>query len=501
MEEDRSLDALCQHGKPTSATPLSELIGAGLPVGTFLPLAIAVANAVGRVHQSGLVHKDIKASNVLVDAASGDAHLTGFGIASRLARERQSLEPPERIAGTLSHMAPEQTGRMNRSVDSRSDLYSLGVTFYHALTGSLPFDASEPMEWVHCHIARNAAPPTAHREDIPAPLAAIVMKLLAKAPEDRYQTAAGVEHDLRRCLDDWAARGAIATFSPGERDHSDRLLIPDKLYGREREIETLLGAFDAAVASGTPQLVLVSGYSGIGKSALVGELHKALVPARGLFAAGKFDQLKRDVPYATLAQAFQSLIRQLLTKSETELGIWRQELRDALDQNGHLIVDLVPELKLIVGDQPPVPEVPPQDAQRRFQLVFRRFIGVFARQQHPLTLFLDDLQWLDAATLDLLEDLLTRSALQHLMLIGAYRDNEVDFAHPLMRKLEAIKGEGGHVQEITLGPLALQHLEQLLADTLRCEPERNAPLAAVVQAKTAGNPFFKIQFIASLAEE
>ena len=300
---------------------------------------------------------------------------------------------------------------------------------------------------------------------------------------------------------EWETQCRIDEFALGEHDTPDRLLIPEKLYGRAIEIDTLLASFDRVVASGRPELVLVSGYSGIGKSSVVNELHKVLVPPRGLFASGKFDQYKRDIPYATLAQAFQSLIRPLLSKSEAELSKWRDALREALGPNGQLIVDLVPELKLIIGEQPPVPELPPQDAQGRFQLVFRRFIGVFARPEHPLALFLDDLQWLDAATLDLLEDLLTRPDVQHLMLIGAYRDNEVNSAHPLMRKLEAIRQAGAIVQEIVLAPLAREDLERLIADSLHCEPERATPLAQLVHEKTAGNPFFAIQFISALAEE
>ena len=376
----------------------------------------------------------------------------GFGIASRLPRERQSPEPPEFIAGTLPYMAPEQTGRMNRSIDSRSDLYALGVTLYEMLTGSLPFTASDPMELVHCHIARQPMPPSERLKGIPGPVSAIIMKLLAKTAEERYQTAAGAARDLRRCLAEWETRGRIDEFPLGEHDMPDRLLIPEKLYGRAPEIETLLASFDRVVAGGRPELVLVSGYSGIGKSSVVNELHKSLVPPRGLFASGKFDQYKRDIPYATLAQAFQSLIRPLLSKSERELSEWRDAFLEALGPNGQLIVDLVPELKLIIGEQPPVPELPPQDAQRRFQLVFRRFISVFARPEHPLALFLDDLQWLDAATLDLIEDLLTRPDVRHLMLIGAYRDNEVNPTHPLMRKLEAIRQAGAIVQEIVLAP-------------------------------------------------
>ena len=327
------------------------------------------------------------------------------------------------------------------------------------------------------------------------------MKLLAKTPEERYQTASGAENDLRRCLAEWGTRDRIDEFPLGERDTPDRLLIPEKLYGRAREIQTLLTTFDRVVAGGRPELVLVSGYSGIGKSSVVNELHKPLVPPRGLFASGKFDQYKRDIPYATLAQAFQGLIRPLLGKSEAELTKWRNALHEALDPNGMLILDLVPELKLIIGNQPLVPELPPQDAQRRFQFVFRRFISVFARPEHPLALFLDDLQWLDAATLDLMEDLLSQPDLQHLMLIGAYRNNEVDPTHPLIRKLQAMRQAGAIVHDIVLAPLSREDLEQLIADALHCEPDRASPLAQLVQDKTGGNPFFAIHFISSLAEE
>jgi len=233
----------------------------------------------------------------------------------------------------------------------------------------------------------------------------------------------------------------------------------------------------------------------------VNELHKPLVPPRGLFASGKFDQYKRDIPYATLAQAFQSLVRRLLSKSEAELSRWRDAVHDAVEPNGALMVDLVPELKLIIGDQPPVPELPPQAAQGRFQLVFRRFISVFARPEHPLALFLDDLQWLDVATLDLMEDLLTLPDMRNLLLIGAYRDNEVNPTHLLMRKLEATRKAGAILQDIVLAPLTREDLGQLIADSVRCDPERAAPLAQLIHDKTGGNPFFAIQFISALAEE
>ncbi|WP_334407786.1 trifunctional serine/threonine-protein kinase/ATP-binding protein/sensor histidine kinase [Bradyrhizobium sp. AZCC 2289] len=482
-------------------TPVDRLLGQPLDVSHFLRIAISLAGALCRVHERGLIHKDIKPANILVDAASGGVWLTGFGIASRLPREHQAPAPPEVIAGTLAYMAPEQTGRMNRSVDSRSDLYALGVTFYEMLTGTLPFTAADPMEWVHCHIARQPMPPDERVAGVPEPLSAIVMKLLAKTGEERYQTAAGVEADLRRCLADLELYGRIDRFALGEHDSSDRLLIPERLYGREREIDALIAVFDRVVAQGTPELVLVSGYSGIGKSSVVNELHKVLVPSRGLFASGKFDQYKRDIPYATLGQAFQSLVRSLLSQSEEELGRWRASLIDALGPNGQLIVNLVPELELVIGKQPPVADLPPQDAQSRFQLVFRRFLGVFARKEHPLALFLDDLQWLDAATLDLLAHLVTHSEVRHLLLVGAYRDNEVGPAHPLLRTLEAIRTVEARVHKIVLAPLELDHVGRLIADALHCEPKRARPLAELVQEKTGGNPFFATQFFIALADE
>jgi PAS domain S-box-containing protein len=482
-------------------SPLDQLLGRPWEISHFLRIAIPLAVALRRVHERGLIHKDIKPANILVDAASGEAWLTGFGIASRLPRERQPLAPPEVIAGTLAYMAPEQTGRMNRSVDSRSDLYALGVTFYEILAGALPFTAADPMEWVHCHIARQPAPMEERAPGIPGPLSAVVMKLLAKTAEERYQTASGLEADLQRCLEEWETHGRIDPFVLGAHDLSDQLLIPEKLYGREHEIDSLLASFDRVAATGAVEFVLVSGYSGIGKSSVVNELQRALVSSRGLFASGKFDQYKRDIPYATIGQAVQSLVRSLLTQSEEELGRWRTSLIDGLGPNGQLMVNLVPELELVIGKQPSVADLPPQEAQNRFRIVFRRFLGVFAGKEHPLAVFLDDLQWLDAATLDLLENLATQSELRHLLLVGAYRDNEVSPSHPLLRTLDAIRKAGASVQEISLAPLTCGDMGGLIADTLDCTPGDAGPLAQLVHDKTGGNPFFAIQFVSALAEE
>jgi predicted ATPase/signal transduction histidine kinase len=480
---------------------LDRLLRLPLGITEFLRIAISLASALGRAHARGLVHKDIKPANILVDVASGGVWLTGFGIASRLARERQDPEVPEMISGTLAFMAPEQTGRMNRSIDARSDLYSLGVSFYEMLTGTLPFSAADPLEWVHCHIARQPTPPVERVNSVPIQLSAIVMKLLAKTTEERYQTAAGLEADLQSCLEAQKSLGRIHTFPLATQDVSDRLMIPERLYGREREIGALLAALGRVVAQGTTEFVLVSGYSGVGKSSVVNELHKILLPPRGLFASGKFDQYQRDIPYATLAQAFQILVREILVKSEAEMDQWRSTLGEAVGPNGALIVSLIPEVEFIIGAQPPVPDLPPRDAQNRFQMVFRRFLSVFAREEHPLVLFLDDLQWLDGATLDLLEHLVTHSEVKHLLLIGAYRDNEVGPTHPLMRSLEAVRKPDAKVLEIVLAPLGLGDVGRLIADALHCEPERAMPLAELVHEKTGGNPFFTIQFLTTLAEE
>jgi PAS domain S-box-containing protein len=479
-----------------SATLLSRAVGSPWDLASFLRVACGLAAALGRLHARGLIHKDIRPANLFVSLADGRAWLTGFGIASRLLRERQAPAAPEIIAGALAYMSPEQTGRMNRSIDSRSDLYSLGITLHEMATGALPFIARDAMEWIHCHIAREP-PGTA----LPPPLGAIVRKLLAKNAEDRYPTAAGLEADLRRCLADVEARGHIQPFALGAHDTSDRLLVPEKLYGRDAEVAVISAAFQRVVTGGRAELVLVAGYPGIGKSSVVSELHKVLVPAHGLFASGKFDQYRRDIPYGTIAQASQGLLRGILGKNDAELGRWRERLLEAVGHNGPLLAGLIPELALVLGPQPAVSDLPPAEARNRFQLTLRNLIGAFASNGKTLVLFLDDLQWLDGATLELVESLFTGAPVGNLLVIGAYRDSEVGPEHPLPVAIARIREAGSPVTEVVLGPLPHHDVERLVADALQASPQRVAPLARLVHDKTGGNPFFAIQFLTGLVEE
>jgi predicted ATPase/signal transduction histidine kinase len=480
---------------------LDALLGAPMAVGRFLALAILVADAVADVHRKGVVHGDLKPHNVVVDVATGEVKLADFGLASRLSGKPQSAEPLRLVASSLPYLSPEQTGRMNRPVDNRSDLYSLGVIFHEMLTGKLPFEARDPAAWVHCHIARAAPSPSRVVPAVPEALARIVLKLLSKMPGDRYQTARGLRLDLERCLASLHQTAEIEPFEPGERDVSDRLQIPERLHGREAEVAELLQGYGRVVATGTPELLLVSGYSGIGKTALVHELRKPIMRARGFFLSGKFDQHKQDIPYATLVQPFRELVLEILAEGEARIADFRQRLSAALGNNGQLILDVIPPVELLIGRQPPIPELPPAEALNRFRMVFRRFVGAFAREEHALGLILDDLQWADPASLSLLQDLLAHPELRHVLVVGAYRDNEVSSSHPLTRMVDEVRSAGTRVSTIALGPIPPEHHAVLLAEALRCRVDDAAPLADLVYEKTAGNPFFAIQFLTALHEE
>jgi PAS domain S-box-containing protein len=477
------------------------LLGSPMEVATFLRLARELAAALGSIHAQGIIHRDLKPQNIIIEQRTGLPRLIDFGIASLLPQEQVPLRPPGLLEGTLAYMSPEQTGRMNRTVDWRTDFYSLGVIFYQMLTGQLPFQAADPLEWVHCHIARLPRSPAELVPDLPSILSDLVLKLLAKAAEERYQSAEGLQGDLEQCLEQWQATGRITPFALGARDASDRFQIPQKLYGREPESAEILSAFGRVVQRGRPELVLVSGYSGIGKSSLVNELHKPILGARGRFLSGKFDQYQRDIPYSTLVQAFRQLMQELLAQPQEDMGRWRERLQAALGPNGRLITEVIPQLERLLGPQPPVPELPLAEAQQRFQRVFHQLISVFSLPDSPLVLFLDDLQWADTASLKLLEYVLTQADTRHLLLIGAYRDNEVSPSHPLLRVVDEVRKAGTPVQPITLVPLSVEHLTQLVADTLHCCARSARPLAQWVYRKTAGNPFFTLQLLTTLHQE
>lgn len=465
----------------------------------FLKLAIHIVDILGQVHQQHIMHKDINPSNIVLNPMTGQVKLIDFGISTALSREKPILRNPNVLEGTLAYISPEQTGRMNRAMDYRTDFYSLGVTFYELLTGQLPFPTGDAMEIVHAHLAREALPPQVRNVDVPPVLSDIVMKLMAKNAEDRYQSTQGLKADLEECLWQWQTAGRIDSFSPGRHDTSDRFQTPQRLYGREREIETFLATFER-VSQGTSEIMLVMGYAGIGKSALVQEIYKPITHRRGYFIAGKFDQLQRNTPYASLVRAFSDLIRQILTDSEAQIAIWRDKLLTALGPNGQIIIEVIPEMELIIGPQPVIPDLPPTEAENRFNLVFQNFIRVFTQPEHPLVIFLDDLQWADAASLQLIKLIVTDPDSQYLFVIGAYRDDEVSAAHPLMLSLGEIRQAKPVIHQISLPPLSLSHVTQFTADTLSCTPEIARPLAELVQAKTNGNPFFIIEFLKSLYE-
>ncbi|MDC3958989.1 sensor histidine kinase [Polyangium jinanense] len=480
---------------------LLHLLGAPMGVPRFLPLAVAIAQAVAEIHAQSIIHKDLKPANILVHPATGAVQIADLGIASRLPRELRSAQPLRLIEGSLPYLSPEQTGRMNRAIDNRSDLYSLGVTFYQMLTGRLPFQATDSLEWVHCHIARSPAPPAELVPSVPEVLSRIVMKLLAKGAEERYQSAAGLRHDLARCLASWQSTSRLEPFPLGQRDMGDRFRIPEKLHGRDEELAALLGAFRRVVAEGTPEFVLVSGYAGVGKSSLVHELDKPVFREQGMLVSGKFDQYKRDIPYATIAQAFRDLVSELLAQTDEQIEAFRQRLRAALGVNGQLIVDVIPQIELVIGRQPPVPVLPLVEAQNRFHMVFQKLVSVFARADHPVVVFLDDLQWADSASLDLLTHLVTHPDTRYFLLIGAYRDNEVDPSHPLMRMQGEVRRSGVAVRDLVLAPLSEAHMADLVADIVHRRPEEVASLARLVHEKTGGNPFFAIQFLTTLHQE
>ncbi|MGD1702956.1 trifunctional serine/threonine-protein kinase/ATP-binding protein/sensor histidine kinase [Dapis sp. BLCC M229] len=463
----------------------------------FLHIAIQLAEVLHYLSIQRIIHKDIKPSNILIDPETKEVQLIDFSISTLLPKEQQQLISPNVLEGTLAYISPEQTGRMNRGIDYRTDFYSLGVTFFELLTGKLPFESSDPMELVHCHIAKTPPNPDSQ---LPTPLVDLVLKLMAKNAEDRYQSALGLKHDLEQCLQQLETTGKITQFELGSRDFCDRFLIPEKLYGRETEVQRLLDGF-ALVTQGATLMMLVAGFSGIGKTAVVNEVHKPIVKQRGYFIKGKFDQFNRNIPFSAFVIAFRDLIGQLLGESDTELAAWKSKILDAVGENGQVIIDVVPEVERIIGTQPAVTDLSGSAAQNRFNLLFSKFLRVFTTKEHPLVIFLDDLQWADSASLDLLKLLMEESEVGYLLVLGAYRDNEVFPAHPLMLSLDQINKQGAQIETLTLAPLSEKDITRLVAETLICTTELAAPLSELVYQKTKGNPFFGTQFLKGLHED
>ncbi|MDZ7995879.1 MAG: ATP-binding sensor histidine kinase [Nostoc sp. EfeVER01] len=490
----------------------------------FLEVAIALCNALDILYRSRIIHKDIKPANILINPETKQVKLIDFSIASLLPRETQTLINPNVLEGTLAYISPEQTGRMNRGIDYRTDFYSLGVSFYELLTGELPFQSNDPMELVHSHIAKM---PTAlgnreqasalslsalrlskchtevrmgigNRKDIPQVISDIVMKLMAKNAEDRYQSALGLKFDLEICLNQLQETCRIESFEIARRDVCDRFIIPDKLYGRETEVLTLLQAFER-VSLGATEMMLVAGFSGIGKTAVVNEVHKPIVRQRGYFIKGKFDQFQRNIPFSAFVQAFRDLMEQLLTESNLQLEQWKNKILDAVEENGQVIIEVIPELSRIIGQQPSATELSGTAAQNRFNLLFQKFTQVFTNKEHPLVIFLDDLQWADSASLNLMQLLMADTG--HLFVIGAYRDNEVNPAHPLMLTLGEIRKNQATINTINLAPLDRVQVNQLVADTLKCTENLALPLSQLIYQKTQGNPFFATQFLKALHQD
>ncbi|MEG4987000.1 AAA family ATPase [Microcoleus sp. BR0-C5] len=469
-----------------------------LPLAEFLQLAIQLTEIIHYLYQNRVIHKDIKPANILINPDTQEIQLIDFSIASLLPRETQEIQNPNILEGTLAYLSPEQTGRMNRGIDYRSDFYSLGVTFYELLTGNLPFISDDPMKLVHCHLAKQSIPIHQINPEVPRILSKIVSKLMAKNAEKRYQSALGLKHDLENCLFQLQKTAKIEDFELGKRDISDRFTIPEKLYGREKEVDQLLAAFER-VSLGATEMMLVAGFSGIGKTAVVNEVHKPIVRQRGYFIKGKYDQFQRNIPFSAFVQAFRDLMGQLLSESDTQVQTWKTKILAAVGDNGQVLIDVIPELERIIGAQLPATELSGSAAQNRFNLVMQKFVQVFTSKEHPLVMFLDDLQWADSASLNLLQLLMMETG--YLLVLGAYRNNEVSPVHPFILTVDDIVKTGATVNTITLQPLSEADMNLLVADTLNCESSLAKPLTKLVYQKTQGNPFFATQFIKALHDD
>ena len=481
---------------------LSSIIpGCGFGVAEFLEIAIQLADGVDAIHRENIIHRVINPHHIVINPATLHTKFIDFGVSSPLNNEIQSVVGPKRLEADLSYISPEQTGRMNRSMDYRTDFYSLGVTFYQLATGRLPFSDKNALTLIHAHIAKIPVPPGKVNTQIPDAISNIIMKMMEKNAENRYQTAYGLKLDLVDCKNQLEKSGEVINFPAGMHDLSDKFGIHQKLYGRDNEIKQLIDVFDL-VSSGkkSSTLMLVYGYSGIGKSSLINEVHKSLVREGGYFISGKYDQFKRNIPYSSFIQAFQGLIRQLLAESDSRVEGWRSKILDALGENAQVIIDVIPEVEMMIGAQPPVPLLDAVENQNRFNRVFQNFSKVFSKKEHPLVIFLDDLQWADFPTLNLMKLMMTNPDFSYLFFIGAYRDNEVNEAHPLTRILSDLD-KVNPPSKISLKPLDFTSVNCLISDSLYCDQNKSMLLTKHVYDKTGGNPFFVSMFLKTLYQE
>ncbi|MCP4130154.1 MAG: serine/threonine-protein kinase PknK [bacterium] len=478
--------------------PLSDYINAAKPgLKEILQIAIGIVNILKDIHFKNVIHKDINPSNIIINLETKEIKIIDFGIAAEVQRETTAAMDPDRKEGTLYYISPEQTGRMNRSVDFRSDFYSLGATLYELLTGKVPFENELSMELIYSHIALEPVSCHTLNADIPPVVSGIIMKLLAKNAEERYQGSHGLISDLELCYKQLKDTGKIEPFEIGEKDISEIFLIPEKLYGREIEISILIDLFKKA-SKGKKEIIYFSGPSGIGKSALIHEIEKSMIEKQGYFISGKYDLLKKSIPYTAIIQAFRELSNQLLMESETKIDKWKETILEAVGNNGQVIIDVIPEIEFIIGKQGDVEQLPPVEAQNRFNLVFQDFIKVFASKEHPLVLFIDDFQWADNASLLLIDILLSDPELEYMLFIGAYRNNEVDSGHPFVTMQDKMKKKGLFWTDITLTPLTKKNIGEMLVDSLHCSMEKTAEFSRLIEIKTAGNPFFVIEFLKTL---
>ena len=478
---------------------LSQSSTQGLPLAQVLDIALCLVGTLGRIHRRDIVHKALAPQHILINSSSGDMTLAGFAIASELTQELQVAQLPKQLTETLPYMSPEQTGRMNRDLDYRSDYYSLGILLFELLTGQRPFEANDALEWVYSHICRLPASPQALLPQLPAVIAEIVLKLLAKCPDSRYQNGDGLKYDLTYCTEQLAETGSIAPLVIGSRDIVQKFLIPQNLYGREKELQQLLNLFEDA-ANGHTKFCLVHGYSGVGKSVLVNEIDRFQVRERGFLVQSKFDQFQQGEAYSALAETYRSLVQQVLLLPKNQLEHWGQRLLAELAPNASIVIDLVPELELIIGKQPPVAKLAPDAAYHRMHLVLATFLRVFADEGHPVVLFLDDLHWSDLPTLELLRRIVTSREQSHLLLIGAYRSNEVTAGHPLHTLLDDLKSQD-NILNIFVKPLDKAAISHLVADSLSCESEQAHDLSELLYDKAKGNPLFTNELLRQLYKQ